>query len=928
MAVNYSDLSTGGDLGFVLTLEGCPYALATAGVSSVAFTGDRPTDWAKSTVEWIVVNGALKMPTGWTERVALVEPDLDVQNMSFTVHDVIATSGDASGSNLLTYLGSGQNSLVRSSLSASLSATGTSISVDDGSVFGSANFNVWIDREAIRISSRSGNTLTVDTSVAVGRGILGSRVKAHNIDADTAYKPAIFSTFPWMTRRRIVLWLGIISASGALTDPVPEWKGIISQAPRLADDGAAWEIAADYVWQTTADIYVGQRGETCRMQGFETAMGFENSVMTLRAQLGLVGGALVEKRAYAGGLGVPTFIETLDALCARMQRSMTAAMADTTSLSGYAAAVTGQVRVTHDGGVVTASITALDVSVVSSITLTLQSSYTADARASASGTRGATVTAAWPAAAQFLATLDHEQTIHMASVASLPATWDQAHGIFGIRHAISAAHLISGGENWHFILDPIPTLARGVEPVDTTNRTITGYFGIYPYDFRALGYESIDGVIVAHGSTAWVIGEIPFSLAFGVDTTDWTYALEKVIIGNTFLAGTPQEIDVAASDWDWSRTLRLYERTPPLLRSRRWSFDGGLSLKDMIVECARFSGGMIAVKRGAITIDAMEKPLRSDVTDAAHTIVSADLAAGAKPRWQQNQEGIANIVDLTLEGMRTYRWIITDRGSVARYGPRRKIEISLHGLSFSDELQALGPRYIGEFVYGRVLGLWADSSEVARFEVSLAKLDTVFIGDTVTVTDWLAPNARRGRGWSTRKAKVIGREISFESGTITLDCLAFSQTNYSGFAPCCRAQSIAGAAFTAAGSYANGSDYAGSDETGYANATRGTVANDRGVGYFKAGDRVELIERDNVSPHTPESLIISSVDTPSTSITFTTTPSADWQTIIAGGGTVDLRYDDYATSGLQTAQKDWPFVSDRATLKIGGTSDAAFLWVA
>jgi hypothetical protein len=422
------------------------------------------------------------------------------------------------------------------------------------------------------------------------------------------------------------------------------------------------------------------------------------------------------------------------------------------------------------------------------------------------------------------------------------------------------------------------------------------------------------------------VGELPFMLGVRIMANDWIYGLRYLVIGDTILAGTPQEIDTLASDWNWDREHRAYEMTPGHLSARDWTLDGSLSLRDMVTECIRFAGACVSLRYGSLAIDALSPPLRSALCDSAHTITTDELVAGSLPVWKQVPDSLANVADIKfLDGGAETRFVVNDRSSVDRFGPRRTVELEMRGLNIPTTVRSHGPRAIADHVMSRILGLWSHLTESITVEVSLGLIGSVFLGDTVNITEWLAPNQSRGRGWSSRKAIVIGREIA--ENAIRLECLAWAESNMAGFSPCVRGADITAAVFTAASAYAGSSDYSGSDATGYASTTEGTAANDYGVGRFRAGDRVELVERDNASPRAPESLIILNIDTAARTITFTTPPDAAWDTIIGAGGIVDLRYDGYATAGLQTAQKDYCWIADRATMKIGGTSDNAFRWV-
>lgn len=913
MAVNYSDLSVGGPVGYVLTIDGCPYAFATAEVSSVSFTGDRPGGWCSSVIEWTILSGFLQRPTGWSERIVPVETDLQVSNMTFQIHDAIAPSGVASGSNVMTWLGAATRSLSRTVLSSTISASATSITVDNGAVFGvgggGSEYVVYLEREAIYIDSRASNTLTVNAS---GRGVYGSKARIHTVDAASAFKPAVFNAFPWLARHRVILWMGTVTAAGVLADPVPMWRGIIANAPRLATGGALWEIACDHLWQSMGDVMLGVATEACRTKGY-TSVGGAASFPTVAARVSVgttAGGTWYATNAV---VPVPGYYDSKE----RLAGAMTAALnAEFTRLGVSASAV-----VQGDAGVLRSTIVSVSGGTYAAVSLNAPFA----SESNAYGTTGATVQIAYPDGAQLVDTSYPNTPLYMASVNMLPTSWTQPSDSAGVRSYVAIAMLTAKVGDKNIVLDPSQYRRSGSEPVNASLRSVSGQLYVNPG-----GDANIPGLWhMSAGSRRWLLGEIPFQLVWMVTANDWLYALRSAIVNDTIMDGTPAEVDTSDHEWNWDREHRAYELTPGQLAQRQWTLDGQLSLRDLVTECVRFSGACVAIRYGALCVDAIRPPLRSELCDTAHTIAVADLRGGSIPAWHQLPEGLANVVDVSFKDNGTdVRYVINDRSSMGRFGPRRRIELTPRGLRLTPEIRALGPRFIGDFMMSRIIGLWGQLTETITVETSAAAtLSNVWLGDTVNITDWISPNQSRGRGWTTRKAIVIGRDVSLTDGSIKLECLAWGESNVSGFSPCVRLSDITTNVCTAASAYANGSDYAGSDATGYASTTDGTVANDRGTGRFKVNDRVELVERDNVTPRTPESRYITAVDTAARTITLDSNPNAAWQAIIAGGGIVEMRYDDYTTASLQTTQKDYAWIGDRATLVIGATTDAVFQWL-
>ncbi len=199
------------------------------------------------------------------------------------------------------------------------------------------------------------------------------------------------------------------------------------------------------------------------------------------------------------------------------------------------------------------------------------------------------------------------------------------------------------------------------------------------------------------------------------------------------------------------------------------------------------------------------------------------------------------------------------------------------------------------------------------------------------MSEYGAPVGDGTRGLVAARGQVIGRRISIpkkgEAG-VELEVLLYPHSDLAGFAPCCRVESIAAAVLTIDVAYLPSSstvtDYAGSNLTTYQFAS--TFPNDGGTSYFKAGDAVQLIEVDNVTPHAIATFTIVSTSPSSTpgssTITLSGSPHADWAAIIAGGGYVELVSQDYGNGSVLTAtQEAFCYVGLETTEIIGTSTD-------
>lgn len=922
----------------------------TAGASAVSFSGTRPDDWPKSTVEPVIVQGGLVAPPSWSESLDLLEGRLRVGGVSFELRDPPDTFGGPAGTsyNVMTWMASRQASLASTPLlfsSGSIAADATTINVADGSIFGASNFTIWIDREAIRISSRAGGVLTVDTSAAVGRGILGSKARAHRVVADASYAAEVFSSYPGPAFARCVLWVGVVNSSNALVDPIPVLRSRIQHAPRLksgngAESGTRWEIACDHVSNLLDKVMLGSNGEACRTSGYvvDNAAMYK-PIWTRLAVNGFAGVASTSiiAGAWPAPTSTPTRYDTLDQYVSAMNDKLRAdlsAAGVTTHSMQVSAFGGGSIRCA--GSVTFAGVLSVRVAWTVHVAGRADTTETTDtAGTTGSGWINTTPvpTAMQPIRQGTTGTDGGDASwIYVNTTTNLTTASYAALTESGVPYAgASMSTLFSGGEGYYIWIDSLVSGRATVTILDTANRRIRG--ALRARDKYGALLRSVPGVIERYtggnGYSASLLGEISFTQGINISHGSWVYGIKHGIITDTIYAGSPHEFDVDSRDWEWTYALETTNDTPAQLRSRDWILTGEQSLKDLVEECCQFAGAVPTLRRSQISIRTVRPPLRSDAVDSAHTLSYTSGTILDKGGWQENRDGIANVGIFKIgdEDTKNVTVQINAQRSLARYGSQRQIELKVRGIAVTAELLAEGARSIANFFTRRIEGLWSEPTDTVTVSVPLYLLDSIYHLDVVSITHWLLPNGRGGRTLSTDTAIVVDRQVDPASSRMTLQLMRWPHfANISGFAPCCRVSGISAGVLTIATAYANGSDYAGSNQTGYANTTRGTVANDGGAGYFVAGDKVELVERGNTAPRAPDSFTVQSVNTGTPSITLTGSPAAAWQTIISGGGVVDVRYDDYATSGLQTAQKVWAWIAARATRVIGGTTDDRFRW--
>ena len=194
---------------------------------------------------------------------------------------------------------------------------------------------------------------------------------------------------------------------------------------------------------------------------------------------------------------------------------------------------------------------------------------------------------------------------------------------------------------------------------------------------------------------------------------------------------------------------------------------------------------------------------------------------------------------------------------------------------------------------------------------------TCTLGAVVSFESFSTPDRAGARGFtgaSARRGVVIGRVQDLATGSLTLDVLELPYAY--GFAPCARVASISGKTLTLASAYAgDAGDYAGSGLTGYAK-----TANDKGAGWFAAGDKVQLVLR-NTASYTVESYTVASVNTVAGTIELTAnvaTVPTDWPALAGGDQPVDVIFDGWSTA--LSSQRVFAAVGDETTRQIASTS--------
>lgn len=869
--------------GYILTLDGCPYAFGTAGITALPTSSDQ--DWATTwtlaadTLEWFsrtLVQGAVP-----------IEGRAVAAQCSFLVHDKPMTAGPAAGHNLMSWLATRlPNNIVSTQLSANILATDHTITVDDATRFDPFPRVIHMEREAIYCGSRVGNVITV-VSVPEGRGYYGSRAVAHMIDTQLAasVKPEVWADFPWVSKRRAILWR--VNAAGVAT---PKWRGYASRSPRLSPDGAKFEIQCEDVWRYHSTQLLGLPNAVTRLRGFNVG------ALKLGAVITPIGG------------GTPTTMATeiwisSDAVRSTLDDLFTDAIARLLQLF-TSASVAGSPEYYSSGSTIGYRCT---VSGIGSLAIWAQ---LGDQYSSATGVLTATNTyradlqlGDMPSA---LLIVDSalQRFLPVTTTNDLPSSWPSNHLTDGISTTRMEQVLLGeyDADNW---------LTLNVGSTNVTDSTVQASGSIDPKQPH----------YVPHTSRTWkFLNRNTFlRLTAHVQTDHFIYGLRHVIedpLGIIQSGADPR-------DWDWSTSGRVESLTSFRGAAREWYLDGTSRLGDIVTDACTVLGLSVAVRNSRLAIIAFQPPLPTDVVTA--TIGTTDMVPGVAPLWTALPDGLVNAASIESD---IVKLTVRDGRSIGRYGQARTVSVSLTGAPIDRSLLEQ-PRDIATQLMGRTIAMWSEPTQMGTIALPLTVWEGVIQpGDYIRLAEWLMPSGSGGRGWND-VCQVLTCGADHKKNQLVLTLLLYARSGLAGYAPSARVGSISSGSpstiFLAAPGYVlNASDYAGSDLPGY----RGT-ANDGGCSFFNVGDKIELLLKNSTTASRFVCTIIATNPAAGVrSITVTETiPIAgpNWPAQ-ATAGNVDVRQAPYQTAGLQAGQKKYGEIGNYSTLAIGGTADAAKYW--
>lgn len=875
---------------YALTIDAMPHYATTYGAPVI-------TSWTPAADEPVgahAVPGALDtVRVAWQERMRPVEGDLDVDGIAFRLHDVRATTGYAAGHPWLTYISSlDPEQITCASLGASITAAATSFTLtasSAGAISGHIPGVVWIDGEAVDCSGIVGTTVSV-----AARGYYGSRATPHTIDTEYGVIPDVSLSPPWVNRRRVLLWR--IDESGAAT---VLWRGYATR-PRRGPDGASWQLQCEHAWTVDRARPLGLPSASTRIRGFSSRV--------IRFGARTTSGLQFSEYPEVGG----TFWSIDDLLSAYREPIRTRLLA----ASGVSAASVSLQRIER--------LVRLDLS-----TTGLTNNYLA-AMASVGGiiTRGALATtnpqyssvevSMPPAAIALDITIEAGATltIPVTSVSGLPATFDATTVSTDGAHTTTVRGALIGEARESTLV---------LYPVASSESSAANGPGVdvEAYDFfdPKTGHRIVPRTLRGESDLSAVVPilEAPrLQLGARVETTHWAYGLMRVVNDVVHINGGNAGFDprnfAPTTDESWSLCARLTESD---IASREWNLDGRQTLGDLLVPTLAAEGCCPVLREnGRIGVAALRAGLASEAAAAAFT--SSDLVAGTRVESEDSPTGIVNVAEIEVGADRV---TVADRKSTGRYEAGRSAKLRLVGMQYAADLT--DARAVASRILTRIVQIHGDPWRLLRWQTTLARAEDAYLGDVVEVTDATAPNGTGDRGNAARKCALTAKKIDLAAGVVTWEAIALPVAY--AYAPAIRVAAISGAVVTADYQYVlEGSASA----TDYAGTTTGS-AGPCGVDRFTAGDRVKLLLRDSTT-YDYYSAVVQSVSAATRQITLTAsvpTSPTDWPTL-AGTGWVDLVFDDYETSGVQSAQKLYAVCGGGTSVwgEIGSSGDKSRRW--
>ena len=409
--------------------------------------------------------------------------------------------------------------------------------------------------------------------------------------------------------------------------------------------------------------------------------------------------------------------------------------------------------------------------------------------------------------------------------------------------------------------------------------------------------------------TDWLIQEACVAtLGAWVQTGAWWEGLQALAIALNSLPGSGVVAD--AYDWDdiAAQAISGSASASPFDVTRNGPIDLSKPFIDLFTNEVRLAGGAVVVRRGRISWRRFTN--LSGVSPTAATLSKGSARPGMDPTVEDARDRIVASYSATAVDGSVYT--VNDQDAAAQSGG------SFTAWKADIPAGSAPPVVTSAWVQGfTAFGLtaiapWRTSYRLMTFYGTLELL-AVTAGDNVAIPDdWMVPSGLGRRGFIGVGQVLAAEERLFASDsgvdlTIKLTTTAFATP----YAPECLIAS--GGIDTTTGVLTIDSStfggLSGLDGFGQPGSAHGGAEN------FHVGDRVRLIQVGVATPDTPFDCIVQAVDisTSTSRITVTPAPSSTWAgyTSLGPPTFVMLTFQDYA-SATNGVQRDYAFVGDSA----------------
>lgn len=823
--------------GYILTIEGCPYAFTTNGCENVFPVHP---EWAGS---WFPLANILVNPSeyvSWDERTLPIEGDLEVSSIAFRLNDVYYNSltlydGTTFTGNILTELftrstprqseykitlsvvSSSQTSGIPAGIdifnevvliddpsdapAVSYSPTQIQNSYDLSGFISTARKPIWIEDEAMYAVGTTGagnETILIGTTVGVesgaGRGIYGTERKYHRIDRE-GYQPEIFFKHPLVIKRGCTLWRVEDATDNSITSIYPIWNGFIRNNPELSGDGGTFILNAEHKWT----FY---KNEALDYAGF----GSQNFSIPPDSYSTTACYATFNDENVPAGTGVavppaPAIVPFFGDY-ARSYEKFRNTAADAfrgrivlSAISSFEALpqAVGQRR---SGEIWQMLVEA----VPSSTALRILCQPVDDAAVSVGG---------WYTGAVFCGRKqkialvnDWCTTEELGNVAIdyvegslgndywlpyitsrrsgfMPSAYTKLNNYLGDTNTTIEAAFMAKGSDKTFVF--VPRNAQSSFPGGAVQKVLQGT--INSYESETMDYAA-GALTLQH-----IEEELQFKPVIKVSSNQRT-TIETIA---ATLLRPRSEITLlnhfSSKDFDVSNLDSLKNWVggidPPIGGIIQWFLTDETKFFDFIKPYLKLFSYIVVLKNGRIGFNTYDTGRQTDHTLTATDFIELPSTLSTLP------ENLFNTLKIKVPNFPT-EFVYNDPLSKGRYKAGNTQEIELPSRLWV----GVSPMQTAIYFQGiakRLLSIWGYPQFVAKFKTSLSKID-IELGSIVVISDWLVPdfsNIAPDRGLVNRKSMVIGRTVDLSKGEIEFTVVYQEVDQTSFYSPCARIVSAA-----------------------------------------------------------------------------------------------------------------------------------------